>query len=92
VEIVDPIHRFCGVCGREWCTCGGPYTGTVVRLVREGSHMSENVATEMIWSEPNEMGVRTLLAAPGDPIPEDAPKAKARHTAKNKSADAEDDK
>lgn len=54
--------------------------------------MSDNVASEAIWSEPDEQGIRTLLAAEGDPIPENAPKQKARHTAKNKAADAEDDK
>jgi len=53
----------------------------------------DDVATEAVWSEPDEMGVRTLLAAEGDKIPAEAKaKAKAKTTAKNKAAAAEEEK
>ena len=72
MEVRDPIHRFCPVCGQEWCTCGGPYAGTSSASLG-GNVVGENIATEKVWSEPDENGVRTLLAALGDPIPEGAP-------------------
>ena len=46
--------------------------------------MGEDVATEEVWSEPDEQGVRTLVAAIGDRIPEDF-KTKARTPAKHKA-------
>ena len=60
------------LCGQVSCSCGGPYSGPVVRVERV-LIVGDVIATENVYGEDAE-GKRRLLDAEGDSIPEEEAK------------------